>query len=79
MIVIKANSDHYYKIAACYRSLREYEYNTKNFRKWLEEHGARVQTEHNDLICDSLGIVPSKDQIVFDDERDYTLFALRWL
>ena len=85
MVVINANSDMYYRIRLTYTN----DYFTPGiahveFRNWLESYGGKIEPENVPVpengmywICDSVGIIPHIHRIVFDNEKKYTLFALR--
>lgn len=48
------------------------------FSRWLAEQGCKIEHHHARLIRNSLGIAPHYDSLVFEDERLYTMFLLRW-
>lgn len=49
------------------------------FKRWLKDEGADIEMELGyRLIRNSLGIAPHYDRLVFEDERDSTMFILRW-
>ena len=49
------------------------------FRLWLKEQGAEIEQAMNQrYFRNSLGISSHHDRLVFENERDATMFILRW-
>lgn len=52
---------------------------SREFRRWLKEQGADIEfVMGRRLLRNGLGIAPHYDRLVFDNERDATMFILRW-
>jgi len=50
----------------------------EDFRAWLKEQGCEIDLSNNRLLRNSLGIAPGYDRLRFEDDRDATVFILRW-
>ena len=48
------------------------------FRKWLKEQGAKIEHSPKGVLRNSLNVSPGFDRLVFEDDRDATMFILRW-
>lgn len=49
------------------------------YRKWLATQGAIIVSDEDyDLIRNSLGFAPGFDRFGFKNERDATLFCIKW-
>ena len=52
----------------------------EDFRAWLKEQGCEIDPGpgNNRLLRNGLGIAPHYDRLRFEDDRDATVFILRW-
>jgi len=48
------------------------------YHEWLNEQGCTVKPHPINLLKNSLGVSPGYDVFQFLQEKDATLFALRW-
>ena len=50
------------------------------YRSWLAEQGCEIVKPNadRDFVVDILGVAPGYDRFAFANERDATLFLLRW-
>jgi hypothetical protein len=49
------------------------------FRRWLKDQGADIEMKLGQrLLRNSFGIAPHYDRLVFEHDRDATMFILRW-
>ena len=50
------------------------------YRSWLAEQGCEIVRADTgrDFVVDILGVAPGYDKFAFANERDATLFLLRW-
>lgn len=52
----------------------------EEFHRWLESQGARIRhpIHSRDLLFDALGVAPGYDLFEFSDERQASIFILKW-
>lgn len=52
----------------------------ERYHKWLAEQGCAIVLTKSDIevVRNSLGISPGYDKFGFENERDATMFVLRW-
>ena len=53
----------------------------EEFHRWLASQGARIRSHWpngNPLLVDSLGVSPGYDLFEFSDERQASIFILKW-
>jgi len=49
------------------------------FKRWLKDQGADIELVMGQrLLRNSFGIAPRYDRLVFERDRDVTMFLLRW-
>lgn len=88
-MIIETDSDLYFEIRG--RWLRGNplrwlttlgEQRARSFKKFIEDNGGQINEDRLDKSKiyggDSVGIIPGITTIVFEDEKLYTMFVLRW-
>ena len=88
MITIDTTSDEYFKLRLefTYKSTDPMARPWDTFIPWLETQGGRIEPKKLPVLpsgnvygCDTLGIVGGMQKIVFDDDKQYVWFKLRYL
>lgn len=51
----------------------------KEYREWLRSQGAEIVSPNGNCAVTALGVAPFYDKFVFKNDRDATMFLLRWL
>lgn len=51
---------------------------SRAFRDWLAEQGCEIEQTRGDVIRNTLDFAPHYDNFRFRNDRDATVFILRW-